>query len=321
MTEELFFDNKKYISAKDASQKTGYSKDYIGQLIRGNKLDSKRIGRLWYVTEQSILDHQKTSSEKDFLEKNEVLESIVELEEVSKEELILTISRLAEIDILPKNEEIDVKIVGENKPIFSKFFIFFDYVFSPIFFTHELLHALDIFPSKKATTFIVGLVLSVGAVSIYGGPVALYQKSYGSVDYKKLSANISQAPFSAYNSANEIVDFYSYKLQQTYLSFGGFILDTTPRVVGETKTVLKNPPYYLLNKVATLSHKEIVAVDAVKRGFKPFVHSKTEQLVSILDLPSYVDNAGIGVYSTASALTSIKITYTPRRSLNNRKSY
>lgn len=267
------------------------------------------------------MDHQKTSSEKDFLEKNEVLESIVELEEVSKEELILTISRLAEIDILPKNEEIDVKIVGENKPIFSKFFIFFDYVFSPIFFTHELLHALDIFPSKKATTFIVGLVLSVGAVSIYGGPVALYQKSYGSVDYKKLSANISQAPFSAYNSANEIVDFYSYKLQQTYLSFGGFILDTTPRVVGETKTVLKNPPYYLLNKVATLSHKEIVAVDAVKRGFKPFVHSKTEQLVSILDLPSYVDNAGIGVYSTASALTSIKITYTPRRSLNNRKSY
>ncbi|MEK7081180.1 MAG: hypothetical protein AAB902_02230, partial [Patescibacteria group bacterium] len=58
MSPSLFFDNKKYISAKEASFITGYSKDYIGQLARNNKIDSKRISRVWYVEEESLLNYK-----------------------------------------------------------------------------------------------------------------------------------------------------------------------------------------------------------------------------------------------------------------------
>ena len=57
MNPSLFFDNKKYISTKEASSKTGYSQDYIGQLVRKGKIDSKKIGRTWYVQEDSILNY------------------------------------------------------------------------------------------------------------------------------------------------------------------------------------------------------------------------------------------------------------------------
>src|ERR1035437_5419818 len=62
MSPNLFFNNKKYISAKEASFLTNYSKDYIGQLARGNKIDSKRIGRMWYVEKESLLNYKNFSN-------------------------------------------------------------------------------------------------------------------------------------------------------------------------------------------------------------------------------------------------------------------
>ncbi len=63
MSSDLFKDNKKYISAKEASSLTGYSRDYIGQLARGNKIDSKKIRGVWYVEEKSILQYNDFSIE------------------------------------------------------------------------------------------------------------------------------------------------------------------------------------------------------------------------------------------------------------------
>ncbi|MFA5999774.1 MAG: hypothetical protein WC783_02205, partial [Candidatus Paceibacterota bacterium] len=63
MSSELFLDNKKYISAKAASSLTGYSRDYIGQLARGNKIDSKKIRGVWYVEEKSLLQYNNFSIE------------------------------------------------------------------------------------------------------------------------------------------------------------------------------------------------------------------------------------------------------------------
>lgn len=63
MSPSLYFENKKYISAREASTITGYSKDYIGQLARANKIKSRRVGRNWYVCEESILNYKNFSNE------------------------------------------------------------------------------------------------------------------------------------------------------------------------------------------------------------------------------------------------------------------
>src|ERR1035437_237858 len=63
MSSDLFFENKKYISAKDAAHLTSYTSDYVGQLCRANKVESKKIGRTWYVSEESILDHKNLGVE------------------------------------------------------------------------------------------------------------------------------------------------------------------------------------------------------------------------------------------------------------------
>ncbi|TSC70535.1 MAG: hypothetical protein CEO12_256, partial [Parcubacteria group bacterium Gr01-1014_46] len=66
MVSDIFFENKKYISVKDAANLTGYSKDYIGQLCRSNKILSKRVGRVWYVEEESLLNYKNTPTTFDF---------------------------------------------------------------------------------------------------------------------------------------------------------------------------------------------------------------------------------------------------------------
>ncbi len=53
--DELIINQTKYISSKRASQESGYARDYIGQLIRQGKLEAKRMGRAWYVSEVSLM--------------------------------------------------------------------------------------------------------------------------------------------------------------------------------------------------------------------------------------------------------------------------
>ncbi|MFZ3020018.1 MAG: helix-turn-helix domain-containing protein [Minisyncoccia bacterium] len=57
MNSELFFEGKKYISSKRASKISRYNQDYIGQLIRDSKLDAKRVGRSWFVSQESLEKH------------------------------------------------------------------------------------------------------------------------------------------------------------------------------------------------------------------------------------------------------------------------
>ncbi len=64
MNSELYFEGKKYISAKRASEITGYNSDYIGQLCRGFKIEARRVGRGWFMGEDSVLEHKKNASEK-----------------------------------------------------------------------------------------------------------------------------------------------------------------------------------------------------------------------------------------------------------------
>lgn len=51
---------KKYVKATDIARELGYTRDYVGQLCRGKKVDSHLVGRSWYVSENSIREYRQT---------------------------------------------------------------------------------------------------------------------------------------------------------------------------------------------------------------------------------------------------------------------
>ncbi|HEY4519595.1 MAG TPA: hypothetical protein VJH33_00960 [Candidatus Paceibacterota bacterium] len=61
MSDEIQISGKTYISSKRAGDLTGYAQDYIGQLARGGAIDAQRIGGLWYIYLDSVLQHKKVS--------------------------------------------------------------------------------------------------------------------------------------------------------------------------------------------------------------------------------------------------------------------
>lgn len=56
--EKILIDGKEYISSGRAARLVGYTKDYVGQLARDGKINAKRIGRNWYIEEDSITKHK-----------------------------------------------------------------------------------------------------------------------------------------------------------------------------------------------------------------------------------------------------------------------
>ncbi|MFH1956331.1 MAG: hypothetical protein ABIJ28_01670, partial [Patescibacteria group bacterium] len=61
--EEIQIFGKKLVSLKKASEISGYAKDYIGQLCRASKIDSKRIGRDWFVDIDRLLKYKKQAEQ------------------------------------------------------------------------------------------------------------------------------------------------------------------------------------------------------------------------------------------------------------------
>ena len=63
MKDVITVGGKEYISVKQASEITKYSKDYVGQLCRAGKIKCVMPVRTWWVDEASLLLHMKTSEE------------------------------------------------------------------------------------------------------------------------------------------------------------------------------------------------------------------------------------------------------------------
>jgi|CXWK01.1.fsa_nt_gi hypothetical protein len=60
MKDFVLNDGKNYISARRASQITGYNPDYISQLCRKGILDSCMVGRSWFVSEDALKIYKET---------------------------------------------------------------------------------------------------------------------------------------------------------------------------------------------------------------------------------------------------------------------
>lgn len=63
MTDELTIADKTYVSSKRASEVSGYTQDYIGQLSRGAFIDAQRIGGLWYVNMDSLTSYKQKADQ------------------------------------------------------------------------------------------------------------------------------------------------------------------------------------------------------------------------------------------------------------------
>src|SRR3989338_3253027 len=56
MSDEIFFDGKRYISAHDAAASADLTRDYIARLCRDGRVAGRRIGKNWYVDHASLKD-------------------------------------------------------------------------------------------------------------------------------------------------------------------------------------------------------------------------------------------------------------------------
>ena len=57
--EVITIDGTLYRKASVVSKEFKYTADYIGQLCRGKKVDAKLIGRTWYVSPKSLVEHRE----------------------------------------------------------------------------------------------------------------------------------------------------------------------------------------------------------------------------------------------------------------------
>ncbi|MBX4199175.1 hypothetical protein KW800_02830 [Candidatus Parcubacteria bacterium] len=59
---EIYINGEKFISSIVAARESGYTTDYVGQLIRGGVVEGKMMGRAWYVSRKSLLAYKKQNS-------------------------------------------------------------------------------------------------------------------------------------------------------------------------------------------------------------------------------------------------------------------
>lgn len=116
----LVIDGKNYVSSARAAQLVGYTKDYVGQLARAGKIESKLIGRSWYVSEESITQHKLTvhytlTKPKKPRQKDDPIHISRESEKTIENKDISSKSKVIRSAPLGRNEEIGLS----EKSIFS----------------------------------------------------------------------------------------------------------------------------------------------------------------------------------------------------------
>lgn len=109
MRNSLILQDKNYISARRVQELFGYSSDYVGQLCRSGKVEAKMIGRSWFVTEKSIIDH-KLSVNESAKDKNREKRKLAK--KIYKDSVAIDSSFVAEKTMASVSPEVFI-----NKPI------------------------------------------------------------------------------------------------------------------------------------------------------------------------------------------------------------
>jgi len=56
MSDQIYFDGKRFVSASDASLHSGLTRDYVAKLCRDGKVNGRRVGKNWYVEHSALQD-------------------------------------------------------------------------------------------------------------------------------------------------------------------------------------------------------------------------------------------------------------------------
>ncbi len=111
--DELEISGKRYISSRRAGKAHKYHPDYIGQLVRAGKVEGQKIGRAWYVNEDSLTEYLGKEASphihgsKDVLKMPAIKESLPEVVEPHA-------SRIQEKE---KEQSVEIKVEELKKEI------------------------------------------------------------------------------------------------------------------------------------------------------------------------------------------------------------
>ncbi len=118
--DELQISGKRFISARRIARENGYTSDYIGQLIRGNKIKGQKVGRAWYVDAATFDTYlgQEHSSTVTMTQPEPVTESVAQVivgkvapepivETAETAEIAEEVMQEEEQELLPSVEEIE----------------------------------------------------------------------------------------------------------------------------------------------------------------------------------------------------------------------
>ena len=240
MVSDIFFENKKYISVKDASSLTGYSKDYIGQLCRSEKVLSKRVGRVWYVEEESLLTYKNTPTTFDFA-KN--LYSKKEAQIVTENPVVNTTVLEEKIEVIesPKivNPAAPEVVVSTVKDSYTETKVSSQQSLNKNAHSlHEVLFAFDLNFSKTLTPLVVLILIFMGAFSLKNSFSEFSRTKTLVSDYaNEKNISISDIPKTLINSPkyfytafSDVMDLYSDNLTSVFGSVGNVMQGTRSQV-------------------------------------------------------------------------------------------
>ena len=267
MVSDIFFDKKKYLSVSSASKLTGYSKDYIGQLSRHHKVDSVRVGRTWYVREESLLSYKNSPTTFDFSKNFQGGGKLAEQSQIKKS-----------ASVQPKNSNLKSKFGKLIQPV------------------HEAMFAVDYSLLNKLLPLVVGVLFTVGLVDLTNNLVLFsgeLPESFAKlnqifepvkkINYTNISKSISLAPTDFYNAMDDVVNLYSKKLYDSYISFGQRLSKTSFAFGKEALVVLKNPPLYIvknLEKFSVIERKAINSMTNETISLISLAHQETFTFIS-----------------------------------------
>lgn len=125
--DELEISGRRYISTKRAGKDHKYHADYIGQLIRGNKVAGQKVGRAWYVDADSLAEYLGTEAapKHPSASVGKIVEkpAVVEVARTPEPEVVTTIEEpIVEVAEEQNTSHIPVKITEKNteQPIFYR---------------------------------------------------------------------------------------------------------------------------------------------------------------------------------------------------------